>query len=355
MADVDSVLRVIPDDQQEKVAIVKTFAPVIAGVRIGRPDPVDVGRLRKALTDLKRRFDIVAVEAGDSLPGEVRLVRQKLTTLLALLDSANKDSVQAAIDYLQAQLYRDFVSKFYRLQSNLNPTPIALADLPEDLRRKFVGNRGHLLLEIHPKVDIWERQGATQFVEELRSVDPDVTGPPVITYEATRLMERAYRQGGVYAFLLVGALSLLMLRRIRETLLTMLPLALGLLWTLGLMRALGVPFNLANIWGLPLIIGTSAEFGLNIVMNYMESREHGGPLVTRSTVMAVILNGLTTIVGFGSLMISRHQGIYGLGLLLTVGATCALIASLVVLPVVLRLLPRPAEESAEIVSRSTAA
>ena len=349
VADVDSVLRVIPDDQQEKVAIVKTFAPVIAGVRIGRPDPVDVGRLRKALTDLKRRFDIVAVEAGDSLPGEVRLVRQKLTTLLALLDSANKDSVQAAIDYLQAQLYRDFVSKFYRLQSNLNPTPIALADLPEDLRRKFVGNRGHLLLEIHPKVDIWERQGATQFVEELRSVDPDVTGPPVITYEATRLMERAYRQGGVYAFLLVGALSLLMLRRIRETLLTMLPLALGLLWTLGLMRALGVPFNLANIWGLPLIIGTSAEFGLNVVLRYLEGHAHGGPLVARSTVMGVALAGIQTMVGFGSLMIATHRGIFTLGLLLTLGMASSLVAALVVLPVVLRLVRRaPARAGADV-------
>jgi hypothetical protein len=38
-----------------------------------------------------------------------------------------------------------------------------------------------------------------------------------------------------------------------------------------------------------------------------------------------------------------------------VGATCALIASLVVLPVVLRLFPRPVAEPAEMVSRSTAA
>jgi predicted RND superfamily exporter protein len=90
-------------------------------------------------------------------------------------------------------------------------------------------------------------------------------------------------------------------------------------------------------------------------MNYLEGREHGGPLITRSTVMAVVLNGLTTIVGFGSLMISRHQGIYGLGLLLTVGATCALIASLVVLPVVLGLLPRPAAQAAEALERSSAA
>ena len=77
-------------------------------------------------------------------------------------------------------------------------------------------------------------------------------------------------------------------------------------------------------------------------MSYMEGREHNGPLVSRSTVMAVVLNGITTVVGFGSMMTSHHRGIFGLGLLLTIGTTCALVASLVVLPVVLRRLQKHA-------------
>src|SRR6267143_5110565 len=35
--------------------------------------------------------------------------------------------------------------------------------------------------------------------------------------------------------------------------------------------------------------GISAEFGLNIVLRYLEGRSHGGPLVVRSTVMGVLL------------------------------------------------------------------
>ena len=58
--------------------------------------------------------------------------------------------------------------------------------------------------------------------------------------------------------------------------------------------------------------------------------------------MGVSLNAFTTIVGFGSMMVSRHQGILGLGLLLTIGTACALVASLLVLPVVLRLISKPA-------------
>ena len=219
---------------------------------------------------------------------------------------------------------------------------MAAGDVPEEVRRKFVGAGGRFLIQIHPKENIWERDAAARFVAELRSVDPDVTGAPVITYEATRLMERAYLQGTAYAFVLVGVLSLAMLRRIRETLLAMLPLVIGLAWTIGLMRAFGIQFNLANIWGLPLIIGVSAEFGLNVVLRYLEGRRHAGPLVARSTVVAVALAGIQTMVGFGSLMIAAHRGIWSLGLLLTIGMACGLLASLAVLPVVLRLLPRRA-------------
>ncbi len=357
VSEVDSVLHLIPEGQQEKIKIIKSFAPLVAPVRIGRSSPVDLDRLRKDLLDIKRRFDVVAAEAGSKLPAEIQAVREKTATLIKQLSTADRESAEASLSYLQAQLYRDFVNKFYSLQRNLNPRIVGIEEVPDELKRKFIGANGHFLLQVHPKVDIWEREGARQFVRELRSVDPDVTGAPVITYEATRLMERAYLQGTAYAFILVGLLTFLMIRHARESLLALLPLVLGLLWTIGLMHVFGIKFNLANVWGLPLIIGAAAEFGLNVILRYMEGRRHGGPLVARSTVMAVALNGITTMVGFGSLMTAAHQGIFSLGLLLTIGSGCGLLASLVVLPVILRLIAGRAAASptAEILPRSSAA
>ncbi len=113
--------------------------------------------------------------------------------------------------------------------------------------------------------------------------------------EGTRRDQAALRRGGRRG------------QRWRETLLALLPLVLGMLWTIGLMKVFGIQFNLANIWGLPLIIGTSAEFGLNVMFRYLEGRSHGGRLVARSTVMAVTLSGIQTMVGFGSLMIASHR------------------------------------------------
>jgi uncharacterized protein len=343
VAEVDSVLLLIPSEQQEKQRIIRDFAPVVAPVRVGMAEPVDLERLQTALDTLKRRFDIAA---GEAAPGpqrdELVAVQGLIGELVWKLGRRDQEVAEAALTHLQHQLYQDFVTNFHNLQRNLRPRQVQLADVPNDLRRKFIGESGRFLLQIHPAVDIWDRMGAERFVRDLRRIDPDVTGTPVITYQAIRLMEKGYQQGTLYAFILVALLTAVICRRLRETALGLLPLLLGTLWTVGLMWMFRLPFNLGNVFGLPLLIGAGAEFGLNVVLRYREGLDHGGPLVARSTVMAVLVNGLTTMVGFGSLMIADHRGIFGLGLLLTLGMAASLTASLVVLPVMLRWLqPKP--------------
>jgi len=342
VSEVDSALLLIPDDQPEKQKIIADFAPIVGPVRVNRPLPVDPERLVTAFETLKRRFDIAAGEAplGDT-QRELTRVAEDIGRLVIKLRQTDSANVEASLALLQRQVYRDFVTSFQRLQNNLNPRMIGLADVPPEIKRKFISDRGRFLLQIHPSVNIWDRDGAARFVTELRTVDPEVTGTPIITYEAIRLMERAAKQGTVYAIILVSGLTALMLRRARETLLALSPLAFGLLWTVGFMWVFKLKFNLGNIFGLPLILGAGAEYGLSIVTRFMEDREHGGPLIARSTVMGVLIAALTTLVGFASLMLADHRGIYGLGLLLTIGTITSMIAALIVLPVLLRLCYRP--------------
>jgi hopanoid biosynthesis associated RND transporter like protein HpnN len=338
VSEVDSALLLIPEDQDAKRKIIADFAPLVAPVRVSRPLPLDLERLTAAFETLRRRIAVVASEAP---AGEARTrlenLRATIDGVVLRLRESDRESIEASLSLLQQQLYRDFVRSFQRLQANISPRPIGLADLPVEIRRKFVSDGGTFLLQIHPAVNIWDRAGARRFVEDLRSVDPDITGTPVITYEVINLMERAARQGTLYAVALVVLMTALTLRRWRETLLAVLPLGIGLVWTLGLMSFFDLKLNLGNVFGLPLLLGAAAEFGSNVVLRFMEGQAHGGPLVARSTVMAVLVNGLTTIVGFGSLMVAHHRGIFGLGLLLTLGMVSSLIASLVVLPVLLRL------------------
>ena len=342
VSEVDSALLLIPDDQPAKQKIIADFAPIVGPVRVNRQLPVDPDRLVTSLETLKRRFDIAAGEAppGDT-QRELTRVAEDIGRLVIKLRQTDRASVEASLALLQRQVYRDFVTSFQRLQNNLHPRLIGLADVPPEIRRKFISDRGRFLLQIHPAVNIWDRDGAARFVADLRSVDPDVTGTPIITYEAIRLMERAYKQGTLYAIILVSGLTAIMLRRVRETLLALSPLALGLIWTAGLMWVFDLKFNLGNVFGLPLILGAGAEYGLSIVTRFMEDREHGGPLIARSTVMGVLIAALTTLVGFASLMLADHRGIYGLGLLLTLGTITSMVAALIVLPVLLRLCYRP--------------
>jgi predicted RND superfamily exporter protein len=197
-------------------------------------------------------------------------------------------------------------------------------------------------MRIQPAIDVWQHAGAERFVAELRTVDPEVTGAPVIAFESIRLMKRGYLEGTVYAMLLALALTALMFRNVADTGTALLPLALSLTWTLGLMPLAGLSFDLANVWALPLLIGTGAEYGVNLVARVREARATGAPTLAPSTVLAVLLNGLTTITGFGSLMVAHHRGIFGLGLLLTIGAAASLVAALVVLPAAVELIARTA-------------
>ena len=105
---------------------------------------------------------------------------------------------------------------------------------------------------------------------------------------------------------------------------------------LALMASRGVDFNLANFMALPLLLGVGLDFGIHVVHRTVE--EGATSLFTNSTGPATTLSGLTTVAGFSTLMGAGHYGIASLGFVLTTGMVSMMIASLVVLPAVLRLI-----------------
>jgi hopanoid biosynthesis associated RND transporter like protein HpnN len=339
VSDVQSVLSVLPVQQTEKLAVLERLADVAASVHPGPPRPLDLRALRVALETLKRRLDFASAPRGDrGPPEEILALRRATAALLERLGGQARLSVEVGLAEYQRRLAEDFAGQWRRLQIAARPTPLTLGDLPGELRRKFIGKSGHLLLQVYSRLDVRDRASQARFVADLRTVDPNVTGQPVVAYESTRLIEKSFRFGLAYAFALVAGIAALMIRRVRETALAMVPLILGTLWTIGAMHVAGLSFNLVNVWALPLIIGSAAEYGVNIVLRSLESRGQGdGPRLARSTVLGVVFNGLTTMAGFGSLLVAHHRGVWGLGLLLVIGSAMTLTASLVVLPTLVRL------------------
>jgi hopanoid biosynthesis associated RND transporter like protein HpnN len=345
VSDVQSVLSVLPDRQAEKLAILERLAAITGSIRVGNAGALDLDALIAALETLERRLALANAAGGRP---ELVVIARETSALLARLKTRHVDVVAGLTDF-QARLATDFGEHWQRLQLAAAAAPLTLGDLPDELRRPFIGASGRLLLQVYSGLDVWQRAGQTRFVEELRTVDPHVTGQPVVAYESMRLVERACREGLLYAFVLVAAIAALMLRRWRATVLALVPLLLGTLWTIALMQVFGLRFNLVNVWALPLIVGSAAEYGLNIVLRDLESRTYGGPALARSTVMGVVFNGLTTIAGFGAMLVADHRGVWSLGLILAIGTTMSLAASLVVLPTLTHLARKrlPAAERAQ--------
>jgi predicted RND superfamily exporter protein len=150
-------------------------------------------------------------------------------------------------------------------------------------------------------------------------------------------MKRSYEQAALYSLVVILAVLLIDFRSIPLALLAAMPLAVGMAQTLGIMGLVGIPLNPANLVGIPLILGIAVDYGVHIVHDALE--RPGEYRMSASTANSVLVDAITTILGFGALMVASHKGLESLGRVLTLGVTTCTITSLVFLPAVLRLLP----------------
>ena len=201
------------------------------------------------------------------------------------------------------------------------------ATCPRRSACRNVGKHGRYLLKIYSQANIWDMAGMEQFVKQVRSVDQQATGNPLQVYEASRQMKRSFEQAAWYALFAIIPFVFLDFRRLSHSLLAVLPMGIGLLQTLGLMGLLDIPLNPANMIVLPLTLGIGMEDGVNIMHDF-RSQGRKYRYVSGSTIVAVVVNSLTTMVGFGALMIANHQGLQSLGRVLTISMACNMFNSL---------------------------
>jgi len=238
-----------------------------------------------------------------------------------------EELMRRASDF-QQRAAADLYTQLCALREAANPEPPTLNDLPESLVTRFVGHTGKFLMKIYAKNDIWDLAARERFVRDIRSVDREATGNPLQVYEASRHMKRAYELAALYALVAIVLFLFVEFRNISYTLLALLPLAVGVVQMFGLMGLLNIPLNSANMIVLPLILGLGAENGIHIVNDFRRrtSRYHR---MSSATTTAVIINSLTTMVGFAALMVASHQGLQSLGRVLTIGMSCCLLCALV--------------------------
>ena len=162
---------------------------------------------------------------------------------------------------------------------------------------------------------------------------------PVVYQEASATVVDAFARALIYAFVMVAAIIWLVLRRLKDTLLVLVPIALASVLTAGLTVLIGMPFNYANIIALPLLVGIGVDNGIHVV--HRMRTEAAARLFDTSTMRAVLASGLTTVASFGNLAFSAHVGTASMGILLALGLVTSMAATLVVLPAWLAVAGRP--------------
>jgi hopanoid biosynthesis associated RND transporter like protein HpnN len=342
---VDSVAGFLrPDpDENSKLALIAGIKEELAPLKFDATDmnPVDISDLSRTLYGFSGYLGsaIKDVRGDDpNLAAQFTSLQQAILDLRKTMLDGDTNAHAAKLAAFQQAFFSDVRQTFQLLQQQDDFAPLRVEDLPAVLRNRFVGVTGKFLLQVYPKNDVWQRDNQKKFIEELRTVDPDVTGTPVQLYEYTSLLVNSYITAAWYSLIAIAILVFFHFRSIGAVILSLLPVVIGVLWLVGMMGWFGIPFNPANIMTLPLVIGIGVTNGIHILNRFAE--EHTPGILSRSTGKAVLVSGLTAIAGFGSLMLAKHRGIHSLGFIMATGIAACMIAALTFLPALLNLLGR---------------
>jgi uncharacterized protein len=338
LAGIEDMARYLTEDQSKKLVMVSQIKQEVATVLFAPIDtsPVNVNDFRGVLFGLSGYTQLALPEVPPDLRPAFTNLHEVIIGLDRQLVTSPSNHVAQKLASFQQALFRDLRDTFTTIRTQDDRARLSVEDLPEVIRRRFLGATHKYLVQVYPKKDVWQRAYQKEFVTELRTVEPNVTGTPVQLYEYTTLLKSSYQQAALYSLIAIVILVLLHFRSFACVLLALLPVTIGALWMIGIMGIFEVPFNPANIMTLPLIIGIGVTNGIHILNRFAE--EQNPSVLARSTGKAVLVSGLNTIAGFGSLIVAQHRGIESLGFVMAIGTATCMIAGITVLPAILNLL-----------------
>jgi predicted RND superfamily exporter protein len=336
----------VPIDQPEKLGMLRD---IFHRLRHLPPRGVPIAHelasahvLRDRLNNLRR--DLEPFASADP----VGLAAQLCGGLKALhdrIDATDRTLAAHRLQTFEESLTRDLADDLHRLREVSNPRPITIVDQPPAFRERYLGKNGKWLLRVFAKDCLWEHDPLQHFVERITAVDPEATGRPFGTLEGLRGMKEGFQWAGLYALGAIVAIFLADFRNVKHTAWALAPLAMGVILSLGIMGLCGLPLNPANMIAFPLILGVGAVYGVHVVHDYLGQCTRRSYSLSFVIGRAILVMALTNTISFGTLMISGHRGLAGLGFILALGVSCCMVTALVFLPALLRVLSTRVEST----------
>lgn len=319
VAGVRTLEDLVPADIELKQAMIEEGAVFLwpALNPANRADPPDADQTADALRQLKTM-------AWDDLPQEAA---SRLKSALSALDAADAQTLN---DRLAAPL----TITLARLKDALGAQIFGMDDIPQDMVDRYVAADGGVRIAVLPGDDLRDYEALGRFVESVTTLYPDATGRPVLEAGTGRIVVAAFQQAVAIALGVIFIVLFWRLRSVRDAVLVLIPLILAGAATTAFGVLAGIPFNVANVIVLPLILGLGVDNGVHFVARWREERDLAAVLLS-STPRAVLLSGGTTLVSFATLAIVNNSGISGMGLLLAAAMIAIMISTMIVLPALL--------------------
>ena len=153
--------------------------------------------------------------------------------------------------------------------------------------------------------------------------------------EITQVARHALPVFGLLVAVLNAFLIFLLLGRIELVLVTLLPMAAGIFWTLGTLGLCGLPIDVANFVFVIFVVGVGGDYSLFLVLSELEPLR-GQPERTAATGGAVTMCALTALLGTGVLVLAHHPALFSVGLTALLGISFSLLATLFLVPLSVR-------------------
>lgn len=222
--------------------------------------------------------------------------------------------------------------------------PLAIEDVPEGIRNQFTSKTGEVggFVMIYPALGLSDGRNSMAFADDVGTIITDdgdeyhAGSTSLVAADMLRLMlqEAPYMIG--ITFLIVVMLMWVNFGSIRWAALATVPLLVGVLWMILLMELFGLKLNFYNLVVLPAVLGIGNDAGVHLVHRYREEGFGSVRKVLRFTGEHITMGSLTTMIGFGGLLLSFHPGLRTIGELAVVGIGMTLLASLLFLTALLQ-------------------
>jgi hypothetical protein len=329
----------VPQQQDEKLPLIAkaltSLGPALNPTDVS-PPATDAENI-EALNEAAQRLNEATDDPHNS--GQKTGVTAAKRLAAALTGLAKADTVRR----LQAQeaLITPLKIDLGGLRAALTAEKVALATLPPELTSEWMGEKGVARISIAPKDESGGNEALRAFARAVLKVEPDATEGPISILEAGDTIVGAFFEAGALALLSIAILLWLVLGKLSDMLLTLVPLLLAGVVTLELTVLIGLPLNFANIIALPLLLGVGVAFKIYYIMAWRQGQTD---LLQTSLTRAVIFSAATTATAFGSLWFSSHPGTSSMGKLLALSLACTLAAAVLFQPILMGKPRKVAEE-----------